>query len=98
MGMPGRKLWDQFVAKLWEINSLHALHEFFENLANLLAKSKEELRKEAGLGSVEPEQGVKLYKNSPLGEFVRRARIEYQRLRFHDCTELWKDFVRYRVY
>ncbi|KAH7157858.1 anaphase-promoting complex subunit 5-domain-containing protein [Dactylonectria estremocensis] len=96
MGMPGRKLWDQFLGKLWNINSLDALHEFFENLVDMLDKSKEERRRLAELGEPEDEEGIKLSMNSPLGAFIRRARLEYQRLQFHDCTELWKNFVRYR--
>lgn len=95
MGMPGRKLWDQFLGKLWDINSLHALHDFFENMPSMLSKSKDELKRMAEANE-EPEPGIKLFKNSPFGVFIRRARLEYQRLRFHDCTELWKDFVRYR--
>ncbi|KAM0524800.1 hypothetical protein ACHAPE_000904 [Trichoderma viride] len=95
MGLPGKRLWDQFLNKLWGIDSFHALGEFFEHLSWTLSRTKEELRRE-GLDPDEPELGVKLTNNSPLGAFVRRARLEYQRLRFHDCTELWKDFVRYR--
>ncbi|OBS24012.1 hypothetical protein FPOA_04560 [Fusarium poae] len=97
MGMPGRRLWDQFLGKLWDINSLDALHNFFDNLSGMLAKTKEERKRLAELGQpVEEEEGIKLSPNSPLGTFVRRARLEYQRLQFHDCTELWKHFVRYR--
>ncbi|KAH8651748.1 anaphase-promoting complex subunit 5-domain-containing protein [Ilyonectria robusta] len=100
MGMPGRKLWDQFLGKLWDINSLDALHEFFENLLDMLAKSKEERRRLVELGELEEEEeeeeGIKFSPNSPLGMFLRRARLEFQRLQFHDCTELWKNFVRYR--
>ncbi|KAL6698458.1 anaphase-promoting complex subunit 5 domain-containing protein [Trichoderma pleuroticola] len=95
MGLPGKRLWDQFLNNLWGIDSLDALEDFFANLLLMLPKSKEELRKE-GLDPDEPELGVKLSHNSPLGAFVRRARLEYQRLPFHECTELWKDFVRYR--
>lgn len=95
MGLPGKRLWDQFLNNLWGIDSLHALEDFFANLSSMFPKSKEELRKE-GLDPDEPELGVKLSHNSPLGAFVRRARLEYQRLQFHDCTQLWKDFVRYR--
>ncbi|PKK45558.1 hypothetical protein CI102_9511, partial [Trichoderma harzianum] len=94
-GLPGKRLWDQFLNNLWGIDSLHALEDFFANLSSMFPKSKEELRKE-GLDPDEPELGVKLSHNSPLGAFIRRARLEYQRLQFHDCTELWKDFVRYR--
>jgi anaphase-promoting complex subunit 5 len=97
MGMPGRRLWDQFLGKLWDINSLDALHKFFDNLSGLLAKTKEERQRLAELGQpVEEEEGIRLSANSPFGAFVRRSRLEYQRLRFHDCTELWKHFVRYR--
>ncbi|KPM34571.1 hypothetical protein AK830_g12001 [Neonectria ditissima] len=96
MGMPGRKMWDQFLGKLWSINSLDALHEFFENLLEMLAKSKEERRRLAELGEPEEEQGIKLALHSPLGMIVRRACLEFQRLQFHDCAELWKNFVRYR--
>ncbi|KAG5810359.1 hypothetical protein H9Q74_005171 [Fusarium xylarioides] len=97
MGMPGRRLWDQFLGKLWNINSLDALHNFFDNLSGLLAKTKEERKRLAELGQpVEEEEGIRLSANSPFGAFVRRSRLEYHRLRFHDCTELWKQFVRYR--
>lgn len=96
MGMPGRKLWDQFLARLWDINSLDALHSFFDRIGMLLVKSKEELRR-LGEGDV-PDEGARiiLSRNSPFGAFVRRARLEFQRLRFHDCAELWRDYVRYR--
>ncbi|KAF5674903.1 anaphase-promoting complex subunit 5 [Fusarium heterosporum] len=97
MGMPGRRLWDQFLGKLWDINSLDALNNFFENLSSMLAKTKEERKRLAESGQpAEEDEGIKLSANSPFGTFVRRARLEYQRLRFHDCTELWKHFVRYR--
>ncbi|KAH0497181.1 hypothetical protein TgHK011_004510 [Trichoderma gracile] len=94
-GLPGKRLWDQFLNKLWGIDSLYALEAFFDHLSSVLSKSKDDLRKE-GLDPDQLEPGVKLAPNSPLGAFVRRARLEYQRLHFHDCTELWKDFVRYR--
>ncbi|KAM0417402.1 hypothetical protein ACHAPT_012637 [Fusarium lateritium] len=97
MGMPGRRLWDQFLAKLWNINCLDALHDFFDHLSRLLIKTREERQRLADLGApVEDEGGVKLTPKSPFGTFVRRSRMEYHRLRFHDCTELWKNFVRYR--
>ena len=32
-------LWYRFLAKMWAIDSLHALHAFFERLPALLAKS-----------------------------------------------------------
>ncbi|KAI9163514.1 anaphase-promoting complex protein [Paramyrothecium foliicola] len=96
MGMPGRKLWDHFIGKLWDINSLDALHVFFENLASLVALSKDERKRQEAQGIEEPPGLMKFTPTSPFGAFVRRSRVEFQRLRFHDCTELWKDFVRYR--
>ncbi|KAK0390730.1 hypothetical protein NLU13_0233 [Sarocladium strictum] len=95
-GMPGRRLWDQFLDKLWAINSLHELHSFFDGLQSLVAKTREERKRETGMTSPEPEGGMKLARISPLGAFIRRSQIEFQRLRFHDSAELWKDFVRYR--
>lgn len=96
MGMPGRKLWDQFLTRLWDVSSLDALHEFFDDLELLLARSKEEQRRLSEAGVPEMDEGIRIARNSPFGAFVRRAMVEYQRLRFHDCAELWKDFVRYR--
>ena len=96
MGLPGRKLWDQFLARLWEINSLDALHSFFERIGAMLARSKDERRRLDGGESQGEDDHIKLTRNSPYGAFIRRARLEFQRLRFHDCTELWRDFVRYR--
>ncbi|EQL04088.1 anaphase-promoting complex protein [Ophiocordyceps sinensis CO18] len=94
-GMPGRRLWDQFLAKLWDINSLHALHSFFGRISTLLLYP-EEGRRRPDDESPEQDGNVKLSRNSPFGAFIRRARLEFQRLRFHDCAELWKAFVKYR--
>ncbi|KAG6021285.1 hypothetical protein E4U41_002531, partial [Claviceps citrina] len=87
-GIPGRKLWDQFLRKLWDINSLDALNDFFDRIMWMLGRGKQ--------AEEEQDAKMKLSRHSPLGAFVRRARLEYQRLRFHDCTDLWKAFVRYR--
>ena len=96
-GIPGRTLWYVFLDKLWKIDSLHALHEFYDNCSRILAKTKEELRRDAGLGipPVAPEI-IQLSRNSPFGAFVRRSQLEFTRLRFHDTIELWKDLVKYR--
>ncbi|KAI2605413.1 anaphase-promoting complex subunit 5-domain-containing protein [Hypoxylon fragiforme] len=96
-GMPGRNLWYVFLEKLWKIDSLDALHEFFDNCSCLLAKTKEELRQDAELGMPVPgPEAILLTRNSPFGSFVRRSQLEFTRLRFHDAFELWKDFVKYR--
>ncbi|PHH72588.1 hypothetical protein CDD80_4425 [Ophiocordyceps camponoti-rufipedis] len=105
-GMPGRKLWDLFLAKLWDVDSLDAMHAFFETVPAMLAKAKGEGRSGEEDEDEEDEEKededqpstkkIKLARNSPFGAFVRRCRLEFQRLAFHVCTELWKDFVRYR--
>lgn len=95
-GLPGRRLWDIFLNKLWSIDSLHALHEFFDRLQLLLAKTKEELRQLAEAGEQPPAEATLLSRNSPFGTFVRRSQLEFGRLRFSDVGELWKDFVKYR--
>ncbi|KFG83437.1 anaphase-promoting complex protein [Metarhizium anisopliae] len=96
MGMPGRKLWDQFLAKLWEINSLDSLNDFFERIKEMLVRAKGERRKDDDGDPEQVDKSIRLSRNSPFGAFIRRSRLEYQKLRFHDCTELWKAFVRYR--
>lgn len=96
-GMPGRSLWYVFLDKLWKINSLDALHEFFERRSELLVKTKEELRRDTEMGVTPPgPEVILLSRNSPFGAFIRRAHLEFTRLRFHDALELWKDFVKYR--
>ena len=41
-------------------------------------------------------RGIKLAGTSVFGIFVRRCRLEFEKLRFHDSAELWKGFVKYR--
>ncbi|KAI1417441.1 anaphase-promoting complex subunit 5-domain-containing protein [Hypoxylon sp. FL1857] len=96
-GIPGRSLWYVFLDRLWKIDSLDALHEFFENCTSLLAKTKDELRQDSLEGIPVPgPEVILLSRNSPFGAFVRRSQLEFTRLRFHDAFELWKDFVKYR--
>jgi anaphase-promoting complex subunit 5 len=93
--LPGRRLWDRFLEKLWGIDSLHALHEFFRRLPNLLMRTKAELREMAERGE-EPPSGVLLSRNSPLGAFIRRLDHEFSILQFDHASELWVTFVKYR--
>src|SRR5277367_6337348 len=96
-GLPGRSLWHLFLKKLWDIDSLDALHVFFHRRSHLLAKTREEVQKDAEMGIPPPYPGmVLLSSTSPFGTFVRRAQLEFFRLRFHDALNLWKNFVAYR--
>ncbi|KAI1760947.1 anaphase-promoting complex subunit 5-domain-containing protein [Hypoxylon sp. FL1150] len=96
-GIPGRSLWYAFLDRLWKIDSLDALHEFFHNRSSLLVKTKDELREDAELGIPAPgPEVILLARNSPFGAFVRRCQLEFTRLRFSDVSSLWIDFIKYR--
>ncbi|KAL9021861.1 MAG: hypothetical protein Q9185_000988 [Variospora sp. 1 TL-2023] len=94
--IPGRTVWDLLLNSLWAINSLDALHAFFDDLSSLLDQSVEN-----GLGGTDeldlhPSKRMLLSRSSPLGTFVRRAQLEFTRLQFHDGISLWKALVLFR--
>lgn len=96
-GVPGRTLWDLFLKKLWAVDSLHALHEFFDHRPILLTKTREESQKDTEVGIIPPhEDTILISRTSPLGAFIRRAHLEFTRLKFHDALKLWKSFISYR--
>lgn len=92
--MPGRTLLDVFLKKMWEINSFDAMHEMFDTIGNLLVKGQDDDNELQGL---EDPDRILLSKNSPLGTFIRRMRVEFTRLRFDDVTKLWSSFIAYRA-
>lgn len=95
-GIPGRTIWDLVLKKLWEINSLDALHVIFDSLTSISQKPREELQGEVkNSGSPEQHRGS-FSRTSLLGTFVRRAQLEFTRLQLHDGVLLWKSFVTYR--
>lgn len=98
-GIPGRTIWDLLLNKLWKINSFDALHVFFDTLSLMLQKTPEQLQNEAegGADTDSNPNRMLLSRTSPLGAFVRRARLEFTRLQFHDGLTLWKSFVPYRA-
>ncbi|KAH6630139.1 anaphase-promoting complex subunit 5-domain-containing protein [Chaetomium sp. MPI-SDFR-AT-0129] len=93
--LPGRSLWDRFLERLWGLDSLHSLNEFFTQLPSILARTKDELRDLAARGK-KPPSGVLLGRTSPFGVFARKVHVESAKLQFHHLAELWKLFVRYR--
>ena len=95
-GIPGRTVWDLLLKKLWAIDSFDALHVFFDSLATLMAKSREEIRRDEENGIPWDAGQMRLSGTSPLGTFVRRAQLEFLRLQLDDSIDLWKDFVVYR--
>lgn len=96
-GLPGRTLWDSFLKKLWDIDSLHALHEFIVRRAFLLARTREEVLRDHEVGIPPPSDDMILLGHmSPFGSFVRRAKFEFERLQFDDTLKLWKVFMAWR--
>lgn len=96
-GVPGRTLWDYFLKKLWDINSLDSLHTFFEKSVNLLMKARDDIKKDGDIGIPPPAPDmIVLSRTSPFGSFVRRAKVEFDRLQFSDSISLWTAFIRWR--
>lgn len=92
--MPGQTLLDLFLKQMWGINSFDNLHDLFNNLSDLLVKSREEIEQDPAEQSSDR---IYLSKTSPLGAFVRRARLEFTRLQFDDAMKLWTAFITYRA-
>jgi anaphase-promoting complex subunit 5 len=96
-GLPGRTLWDHFLKKLWDIDSLDALHVFFARRTYLLAKTREQIKADGEFGIPPPSDNMILLSGtSPFGSFIRRAKVEFERLRFSDALVLWTSFARWR--
>ena len=94
-GIPGRTVWDLVLKKLWALDSLDALHAFFEQLSLVLKKTPGDDGSHAASDRPRNRQML-LSRTSPLGIFVRRAQLEFSRLQFHDTVNLWQSFVAYR--
>ena len=96
-GLPGRTLWDHFLKKIWDIDSLDTLHVFFAGRANLLAKTREDVKKDGEMGIPPPsEDMIMLSQTSPFGSFVRRSKVEFERLKFSDALTLWTSLLKWR--
>jgi anaphase-promoting complex subunit 5 len=93
--MPGRTLLDVFLKNLWEINSFDALHDLFNRLGDLLVKEGDESDPDGAVDHFG--RRILLSKSSPLGAFVRRARLEFTRLQFDDAMKLWSSLIAYRA-
>ncbi|EEP75614.1 conserved hypothetical protein [Uncinocarpus reesii 1704] len=95
--IPGRTVWDLFLKRIWQLDCVDSLEEFFTLVSDLITKPREEQIRERSMGIV-PEPGkMLLSRTSPLGMFVRRAQLEYARLQFHDSVALWRAFIKYRM-
>lgn len=94
--VPGRMLWDLFLAKIWKINCSDALDDFMMDMGKTLAKTRED-QLEDRMNDVDPVPGkMLLSRTSLLGAFVRRCQLEWKKLQFHDTITLWKGLIKYR--
>lgn len=95
--VPGRTVWDIFLKRLWLLDCFDSLEEFITNLGDILVKSREELIRDRNHGIAPDPRPNRLGRASPLGSFVRRAQLEYTKLRFDDAIQLWTAFIKYRM-
>jgi anaphase-promoting complex subunit 5 len=96
--VPGRSLLDLFLKRLWAINCLDALHEFFHRLNDFLARSPDQIKADGPtVVPPRPSGRILLSRVSPLGIFLRRAQLEFTRIQFHDTVTLWTAFVKFRA-
>lgn len=93
--MPGGTLHDAFLQKLWAINNLHALHEFFRELSKVLMRTRAQVQADSKTVEVAKDK-ILISRVSPLGVFVRRAQLEFVRLQFDDSMKLWVSFTKFR--
>ncbi|GME39785.1 hypothetical protein GTA08_BOTSDO02237 [Neofusicoccum parvum] len=96
----GPTLYDAFLDRLWAIDSLDALHSYFDGLSDLLLAAPPPQRSDPEQPQQQqppPERRIRLSRTSPLGVFVRRAQLEFARLQFHDAAKLWLAFVNYKL-
>jgi|SRR5579871_1878521 len=93
----GRTLWDFLIHRLWSLDCLHALHQFFAELSRYIANDQEGPHAAAADDDAESTNRVLLSPVSPLGIFIRKAQLEFTRLQFHDSVALWTALVRFRA-
>jgi len=93
-GIPLLEWYNMF---LWNARSIDAFFMIFEDLEDLFAPTDII----ADSPSKRPRQRrltprITLSATSLLGIFIRRTKVEFERLQFVDVMELWNDFVAYR--
>jgi len=89
----GRTLFESFLNRLWSIDCLHALHQFFTDLSGYLTAQQ---RKSNSDAEKQPIARFMLSPVSPIGIFVRKSQLEFTRLQFDDSVKLWTTLVQFR--
>lgn len=96
-----RTVWDLLLGRLWAIDCIDALETFMAGLPPQLGKTRDRLlreREDPTLSSPNGGDGDgKIVRTSPLGAFIRRCCLEYDRLQFQGVVALWMDLVAYRM-
>lgn len=95
--IPGRTVWDLLLKLLWAIDSLDALHVFFNELPLLLEKPLDGSPAVPDDSKHLQQKRMLFSRNSPLGAFIRRSQLEFTRLQFHDGNNLWRSLIIYRA-
>lgn len=98
--IPGRTIYDLFVKKLWEVDSLDALHVLVQSSDDLFLEAAERQNRDEEAGNISAQDlgnnKVVLSRASPLGLYVRRVQLEFTRLQFSDVIKLWLAFVQFK--
>ncbi|PNS19687.1 hypothetical protein CAC42_7531 [Sphaceloma murrayae] len=80
--LPGRSLYDVFLKYLWRLASFDELDGLFEQSRAPDAQAIS--------------QALPISSASPIGQFLRRCRLEFVRLQFSDAQQLWEDLLIFR--
>lgn len=90
--IPGRTLYDLLLVLLWEIQDFNAFQvALTAQITHLLTPSRGE--------EPPPERSGKLTFSvtSPIGRYLRKCRVEFERLQFDDAYQLWEAFLVFRL-
>jgi anaphase-promoting complex subunit 5 len=89
---------DDFQKLLIEHTSDHVGRTLWDRFLNFLwdINSFYKLQEFFAEEGILTEVKIPLGKNSPLDVFVRRCKLEYTRIQFHDAAALWRSFMAYR--
>lgn len=82
--------WEEFVNRLWAIDNIDQLFDFFHNLKELF------VRRDTFRNQSEHREPTLVTKTSLIGIFLRRAMLEFERLNFHETVSLFQGFQSFR--
>ncbi|KAI9715434.1 MAG: anaphase promoting complex subunit 5 [Chrysothrix sp. TS-e1954] len=89
-------IWHEFLKVSWAIADLDRLFNFFRSLPGLFQARQNILQNVLQEGQVAVPQ-IALSQKSLLGAFVRRSKLEFERLVFQDAVALWQSYSQFRA-